>query len=266
MTKIWIVDAFTDKAYSGNPAAVMVVSEFPPEKTCQAIAAEMNLSETAFVKCLDTDYFHIRWFTPTTEVKLCGHATLASAQILFTEQLTQSNTIRFDSLSGVLNVTQDAAGLILDFPLQKIGESLNLSEFEDLLDLKGNILNVVQAYDDVIVELRDVATLHAFKPNLEQIKQLPCRGIILTVANQGQYDFISRFFAPRVGVVEDPVTGSAHCKLAHYWSQKLNKTHLYAFQASARGGKLELIVKNERVLLKGNAVKIMAGEWLIPVA
>ncbi len=263
MTKIWIVDAFTDKPYRGNPAGVMLVDEFPLDKNCHAIAAELNLSETAFVKRLDIDHYHVRWFTPATEVKLCGHATLASAHVLFAEQLIQSNKIRFDSLSGVLNVTREADGLVLDFPLQKTGESLDLALFENLLDLKGDILNVVQAYDDVIVELREEARLHAFKPDFAQISQVPCRGLVLTVASQGEYDFVSRFFAPKVGVNEDPVTGSAHCKLAYYWSQKLDKQNLKAYQASARGGKIMLRVENDRVMLKGTAVTVMAGEWLI---
>ena len=158
---------------------------------------------------------------------------------------------------------READGLVLDFPLQKTGEPLDLALFENLLDLKGNILNVVQAYDDVIVELREEAILHAFKPDFAKISQIPCRGLILTVASQGEYDFVSRFFAPKVGVNEDPVTGSAHCKLAHYWGQKLDKPNLNAYQASARGGKIVLRVENDRVMLKGTAVTVMAGEWLI---
>lgn len=261
MNKIWIVDAFAHGPYTGNPAAVMVVDEFPHHM--QQIAAEMNLSETVFVKKLGIDHYHIRWFTPQVEVKLCGHATMAAAHILFQEKLIQEDRITFDSLSGPLTVTQDSDGIILDFPLQPISTQLDIQTFEHILDLEGEIEEVVQAHDDVIVALKSEQCLTSLTPHFEKINQVDTRAVIVTAPSQ-QYDFISRFFGPRVGVNEDPVTGSAHCKLADYWSKRLNKKSFIAYQASARGGVLHVQIENDRVLLKGKAITVMQGEWLAP--
>lgn len=258
---IWIVDAFTDKAYHGNPAAVMIVPEFP--KDAQEIASEMNLSETAFVKHLKGNRFHIRWLTPAVEVKLCGHATLASAHILFNEKVVVGDEIIFESLSGELRVTRDGDSIILDFPLQRTGAQLEMGEFSEALGIQpGQIIEVVQAYDDVIVAVSNEKIVKELEPDFAKLGLVQARGIIVT-ARGSDVDFVSRFFGPQVGVNEDPVTGSAHCKLADYWSRKLNKSDLSAFQASSRGGKLGVTVRGERVLLKGRAVTVLKGEWLI---
>lgn len=261
MNKIWIVDAFVaNTPYSGNPAAVMVVDDFKDDM--QQIAAQMNLSETVFVKKLGVDHYHIRWFTPTVEVKLCGHATLAASHILFQEKLIEGNRITFDSLSGPLGVIQDSNGIILDFPLQPISSNLDVSTFEKILDLEGEIEEVVQAHDDVIVVLKSEQRITSLIPNFEKIKEVDARAVVVTAASL-QYDFISRFFGPRVGVNEDPVTGSAHCKLADYWSKRLNKQSFVAYQASSRGGILHIQIKKDRVLLKGKTTTVMAGNWLV---
>lgn len=258
--KIWTVDAFTSKPYAGNPAAVAIVTEFPSDETCFKIAAEMNLSETAFVKPLGENHFHIRWFTPAVEVKLCGHATLAAAHILFQEKLASGNKISLESLSGRLFVYKDGSQYTLDFPLQKIGDALDKNDFANLLGVE--ILASAKAVDDLIVEVSK-DTLLNFTPNKEKIISLDCRGLIMTAKDDSRYDFISRFFAPRVGVLEDPATGSAHCKLADYWQKKLGKTEFLAYQASKRGGELKLSIHVDRVYITGSAVTIMQGEWLI---
>lgn len=260
MSKIWIVDAFTDEPYKGNPAGVMLVEDFFEDTICQQIAAELNLSETAFVKPLKANHFHIRWFTPKVEVKLCGHATLAPAHILYEERIVKKDApIHFDSLSGRLQVTQESDGLQLDFPLQKTGPSLDKAKFEKMLESSG-IINVAQAYDDIIIELETEQSVRKFLPDFHSLSRIEARGVIMTARGQ-EFDFISRFFAPRVGVNEDPVTGSAHCKLAHYWGEKLGKREMIAYQASERGGKIHIKVVNDRVFLKGKAVTIMAGYW-----
>jgi len=258
--KIWIVDAFATQPFSGNPAAVVIVDEFPPDELCQKIAAEMNLSETAFAKPVSQDYFHLRWFTPKTEVKLCGHATLATAHILYQENKVRGNTITFDSLSGPLLVYKNSqdANLTLDFPLQVTGPFLNKDIYEKTLGL--DIVAVAKALDDLIIEIADPVQLKNIEISSEKIKQFDYRGVIITAKDHQKYDFISRFFAPRVGVNEDPVTGSAHCKLAHYWQEKLGQSQFLAYQASQRGGELKLAIKNDRVHITGSAIIMLQGD------
>lgn len=258
--KIWTVDAFTNKPFAGNPAAVTIVNEFPDNDTCQKIAAEMNLSETAFVKPLADDHFHIRWFTPVVEAKLCGHATLASAHILYQEKLIKGDTMRFDSLSGPLLVYKSVDGLTLDFPLHTTGPELDIKQLQEIFPAK--IIAAVQALDDIIIELEDEASVRSLVITPQKINQIDCRAVIVTAKADKQYDIVSRFFAPKVGINEDPVTGSAHCKLADYWHKKLGKTQLFAYQASPRGGELRLAIKGSRVHITGQAVTIVAGQWL----
>lgn len=255
--KIWTVDAFAKKPFTGNPAAVMIVDEFPSDVLCQKIAGEMNLSETAFVKPLGLDHFYLRWFTPKVEVKLCGHATLAAAHILFQENKIKGDKITFDSLSGPLIVTKNDEGITLNFPLQATGPVLDKTSFEKNLNL--DIIQVVKAFDDLIIEIADPKTLRQLQISPEIINQLDYRGVIITAKGDEGYDFISRFFAPRVGVNEDPVTGSAHCKLADYWQKNLNKNSFLAYQASARGGELKLVVNGHRVYITGPAITILQG-------
>ena len=257
--KIWIVDAFASKPYTGNPAAVAIVDEFPSDETCKLIAAEMNLSETAFVKPLNKNHFHIRWFTPKVEVKLCGHATLASSHILHQEKLITGNEILFDSLSGPLRIYISFPNYTLDFPLQRTGKAIESAAIKECF---GKIVQAVEAYDDIIIELATEEELRSYIPQIDKLEKIDCRGIIVTTKGTGEYDFVSRFFAPKVGVNEDPVTGSAHCKLAHYWQQKLNKNDFKAYQASSRGGEIQISVVGERVHLTGQAVTILKGKLL----
>ncbi|MDI9634407.1 PhzF family phenazine biosynthesis protein [Geitlerinema splendidum] len=256
--KIWTVDAFTDKPFTGNPAAVTIVDTIPSDELCQKIAAEMNLSETAFIKPLRPDHFHIRWFTPEVEVKLCGHATLASSHILFKQGIVKGNQITFNSLSGPLFVTKEGKDIVLDFPLQKTGEVLPLHIFEKLFK-RDVIVNAVKADEEVIVELVDETLVRELKLDPSCIKALDCRTLIVTAKGKPPYDCVSRVYAPREGINEDPVTGSAHCKLADYWQQKLGKSEFLAYQASPRGGILGLQIVGSRVHLRGQAVIILEG-------
>lgn len=263
--KIWTVDAFAKEPYTGNPAAVTIVAEFPEDVICQKIAAEMNLSETAFVKQLTDGTFHIRWFTPLVEVKLCGHATLSAAHILFQERLVSGDEITLTSLSGQLTVTKkEDDALILNFPLHKTGPALPVETFIEQLDMDKNVLSATQASDnDIILELESAQDLRTINLDPNDILKLGCRDLILTAKAEKPYDFISRVFAPCEGIDEDPVTGSAHCKLAHYWQQKLNKNSFVAYQASKRGGEIHITIQQDRVLLKGHAITVMKGDWLV---
>lgn len=260
--KIWTVDAFAKEPFTGNPAAVTIVTEFPEDTLCKKIAAEMNLSETAFVKPLIDGTYHIRWFTPTVEVKLCGHATLSAAHVLF-QKNPMLNTVTFTSLTGTLTVIKENDGLILDFPLQKTGPSIPVEGIIELLDLNEPVIDAVQAYDDIILELESPKALRQIVLDPKDVTKMDCRGLIITAKGDEGYDFISRFFAPHVGVDEDPVTGSAHCKLAHYWQQKLNKDSFFAYQASKRGGEIHISIHKDRVHLKGRAITVLEGDWLV---
>lgn len=259
--RIWTVDAFTSKPFSGNPAAVCLLNDFPEDARCKSIAAEMNLSETAFVKPINEEHFHIRWFTPKTEVKLCGHATLATAHILWEEDIAQCSEIFLNSLTGQLTVTKLEKGYTLNFPAQP---SILLRQAPvGLLEGLGLTIppqSIYKAFDDVLIELKIEQEVRDIVPDIAQLVKVDCRGIIVTAPGENKYDFVSRFFAPRVGVNEDPVTGSAHCKLVPFWSHKLKKTQFKAFQASSRGGELVLELKGDRVLLTGQAVTMLVGE------
>lgn len=257
--KFWVVDSFAKKSFTGNPAAVFVVEDFFEDVICQQMAKELNLSETAFVKILNPNHAHIRWFTPKVEVKLCGHATLASAHVLYEQGLFLSEEIVFESLSGPLTIKQNYPQFTLDFPLQAVNKPIELDT--NLLKGLGKIINSAMALDDIIIEIESENMLKAYQPDISLLNQIDCRGIIITAKSQ-KYDFVSRFFAPRVGVNEDPVTGSAHCKLADYWQKKLNKGQFRAYQLSERGGEINIQIRNNRVLLTGTACTIFEGKWL----
>lgn len=252
-----IIDAFTDQPFKGNPAAVCLVDQWPNEALMQNIAAEFNLSETVFAMPKAKGEWDIRWFTPTTEVDLCGHATLATAAVLFAEH-KDLHTIHFHSRSGVLEVTQGSYGIQLGFPKQDQRHSLSPEGWPNLDPLA--IVDCWDAHDDVIIEVTEASPLATWKPNLPEIARLHCRGVAITSPDpDGAFDFISRFFAPRSGVPEDPVTGSSFCKLAPLWSERLKKSKLKAFQASARGGVVELEVTSHEVFIRGHAVKVAEG-------
>lgn len=257
--KIFIVDAFADRPFTGNPAAVCLLDSDPPVTWMQQVAAEMNLSETAFLKPNVSGGWDLRWFTPTTEVDLCGHATLASAHVLWREYERRDETLQFHTRSGVLTVTRNGEDLSMDFPAdppRAIPWSSPLNE----------ALGVAPAWagrgcHDVLAVLADDAQVRSLAPDMAKLARLKTRGVIVTApSSDSQFDFVSRFFAPGAGIPEDPVTGSAHCTLGAYWGERLNKTKLCGFQVSARGGAVCLALHGDRIVLTGRAVTTMRGE------
>lgn len=255
---IYQVDAFAKKAFEGNPAAICPLNEWLPDETLRSIAAENNLSETAFFIATDNG-FHIRWFTPTVEVDLCGHATLAAAFVIFNELNYSQDKIIFESKSGPLIIERNDNLLIMDFPAQP-PEACDLpAEIEKALTLKPK--SVLKA-DDYIIVVEDENDVLNEKPDLSLLKNIDLRGVIIT-AISSDYDFVSRFFAPKYGIDEDPVTGSAHTQLVPYWSKQLNKKNLHAKQVSSRGGELYCENLGDRVSISGYAVKYLQGEITI---
>lgn len=258
--RIHVVDAFADRPFAGNPAAVCVLPEPAEPAWMQHVAAEMNLSETAFLVPA-ADGFELRWFTPQVEVALCGHATLASAHTLY-ETGAADGEIRFHTRhSGILTVRRDGELLVMDFPANPAHP----------IDPPGGLaeaLGVTPAWtgrnhqNDVLAVLDDAKTVRALDPDMTALVHVDSRGVCVTAADTDDsgYDFVSRFFAPRVGVPEDPVTGSAHCMLAPHWSQRLGRPDLVGYQASARGGIVRTTVTNDRVALRGNAVTVITGD------
>ena len=250
------VDAFTSKLFSGNPAAVCLPEKRLDDELMQSIAAENNLSETAFL-VPEEDELHIRWFTPVTEVALCGHATLAAAFILIEQLKWFENTIAFQTrTSGTLTVQRRNGLFEMDFPGTQCSSFQSPSELEDGLGLKPK--NVFSAGEDIMAVFDSEQQIRDLKPDMSLLTSVACRGVIATARGETS-DFVSRFFAPRVGVAEDPVTGSAHCALAPYWSNILGKTRLHAKQASQRGGELFCEARGDRVLIGGQAVLYSEG-------
>ena len=253
--KQYQVDAFTDKVFGGNPAAVVPLSSWPDDSLLQAIAEENNLSETAFFVASEKG-FQLRWFTPVKEVDLCGHATLATAHVIFEILGHSKQVITFETRSGELFVERKGARLEMDFPACPPAPC-ELSE--TLAQGLGRRPIEVLAADDYLAVFDCEATIRAITPNQALLGQLDLRGVIITAPGT-DVDFVSRFFAPKFGIPEDPVTGSAHCELAPYWADKLGKNILTAKQVSRRGGDITCEVKADRVLLSGCAVTFMEAE------
>ena len=257
------IDAFADRPFSGNPAAVCLLEDEADAQWMQAVAAEMNLSETAFVRPIDGD-FELRWFTPAVEVDLCGHATLAAAHALWSEQVMDgSNVIRFRTRSGLLTAVQRGEFVELDFPATKpVAAELEDVQVRELGDVLGvTPQHVGRSAFDLLVEVESERDLRAARPDFRRLAGIAPRGVIVTCrSGDPRFDFLSRFFAPAVGVDEDPVTGSAHCCLGPYWSERLGKAAMTAFQASSRGGVVRVRVSGERILLTGRAVTVFRGE------
>ncbi|MBV8274964.1 MAG: PhzF family phenazine biosynthesis protein [Verrucomicrobia bacterium] len=261
---ITVVDAFTSVPFAGNPAAVCVLEQEDSAEWMQSVAKEMNLSETAFLVSEGENVFRLRWFTPKVEVKLCGHATLASAHVLWEEgQATNSKPLHFETLSGRLTAEQKEEGWIaLNFPSQFVTESDCPPELRQGL---GAELLLVAKYDSgFLVEVANKKLLLGIEPDFSLLVQGGCGRVIVTCkAESGdEYDFFSRFFAPDAGINEDPVTGSAHCVLAPYWAKKLGRNELHAFQCSERGGELRLSFQGARTVLQGRAVTMLKGQLL----
>ena len=262
-TTVFQVDAFTDTAFRGNPAAVVLLDAPADEAWMQPVAAEMNLSETAFVHP-DGDRFALRWFTPTVEVDLCGHATLATAHVLWTEgHVPRETPLQFETRSGLLTCTASEDGEVcLDFPVdtpQPVTAPATL-----VAALGTTPLHIARGKFDYLVALDSAETVRALTPDLAALTSLGGRGVCVTArgAEGSAVDFVSRFFAPAVGIDEDPVTGSAHCMLAPYWSPRLGKSEMTAHQLSRRGGNLRVRLDGDRVLLYGRAVTVLRGSLL----
>lgn len=254
--KIYQADAFAASLFKGNPAAVVPLANWLPDETLQQIAAENNLSETAFF-IPEGDHFHIRWFTPKAEVNLCGHATLATAHILFNELNFQGELILFNSKSGILTVKKVEDKLQLDFPADFAQLVEPVPVFTEAFGVQPSA--TLKGRTDYLLLYDSEETIRNIKPNFNLLYQTDARGIMVT-AKGNEVDFVSRFFAPAVGVNEDPVTGSAHTTLVPFWSNKLNKTELTALQLSTRGGQLWCSLSGDRVLIAGKAVTYLRGE------
>jgi PhzF family phenazine biosynthesis protein len=254
---IYQVDAFSNKLFAGNPAAVCPLKEWLPDKTMQAIAAENNLAETAFFVPLDTGY-RLRWFTPAIEVDLCGHATLATAHVLFAHLGYEQEEIRFQTRSGELKVSQANDWYQMDFPADKLKEVNHIPEaISEGLGFTPQ--QVYRGRDDYMVIVDNQAQIEALQPDFRALLQLGSRGLIVT-AKGDEVDFVSRCFFPPAGIDEDPVTGSAHTSMTPYWSKVLNKKEMTAMQLSSRTGFVKCTLNGDRVLLSGQAITYLEGE------
>jgi PhzF family phenazine biosynthesis protein len=256
-TPIFQVDAFASRRFAGNPAAVMPMTSFPSDEMMLAIAAENNLAETAFLVPEARDY-QLRWFTPVIEVPLCGHATLASAAVVMERLEPGRKSVIFHSASGPLTVRRTGTGYIMDFPARPAEVIATPSELSEALgavpvEVAVNSFNYLALLDSP-------QTLRALAPNAAALARLDRQGVIVTALGEGDYDFVSRYFAPAKGIPEDPVTGAAHCMLAPYWTDRLNKTEFRAFQASKRGGEVRCRLAGNRVELEGSCVFYLEGE------
>lgn len=264
--RIFVVDAFTDQPFRGNPAGVCLLEEAADERWMQRVAAEMRHSETAFVRPLEGGGYELRWFTPAVEVRLCGHATLATAHVLFTEGIADPDgSAEFHTKSGVLTVNVTAQGLEMDFPAVPAvrmeeppgGLAAGLGAEPEWV--------ACNAQNDVLAVVADAETVRGLEPDLALLGTIDARGVCVTApaAEADPEDFVSRFFAPAVGIEEDPVTGSAHCMLAPYWAKRLGRNSLTGRQVSDREGVVGVTVRGDRVLLSGRAVTLLRGDLLV---
>ncbi len=265
--KVWHVDAFSNRPFAGNPAAVILVDEFPDGYLMQAIAEELNLSETTFVKKLGKSHYHIRWFSPKDEAPLCAHATLAAAHVLWKENIVDGSLITFESRGGPLTASIDSEKWIhLNFPAKEVIQCA----MPGLLSRALADVTVESVYSDdtiYVAVLDNCEELVNLRPDLDKIMELDCRAVCVTALNDGfldgSFDFISRYFAPRVGIYEDPVCGSSHTRLATLWAKELNQKQFLAYQASQRGGVLKVSLENDRVIIGGQARTMMIGNLRI---
>jgi len=255
---LYQLDAFSDRPFGGNPAAVVLLEEWLPDATLQAIAAENNLSETAFV-LPRAGVSPLRWFTPTLEIDLCGHATLAAAHVLF-RRFPSSSQVTFRTQSGDLTVFRDGEWLCMDFP-SRPGVPCEIDE--SLLSAIGARPREALRARDLLVIFESEAEVRAFRPDLAKIAALDAFALIVSAPGDA-VDFVSRFFAPGAGVAEDPVTGSAHCTLIPYWARRLGRAKLVARQLSARGGELRCELRGERVIIAGQVVEYLEGTIFVP--
>jgi PhzF family phenazine biosynthesis protein len=259
MQPILQIDAFTDKPFSGNPAGVCILERPADERWMQNVAMEMNLAETAFVHPIEGGW-SLRWFTPTVEVDLCGHATIAATHALLeTGKLRESETARFHTKSGWLGAWREGDWIEMDFPAtpaRSVDAPIGLSE---ALGAKPQAL--ARSKFDYLVEVASKDVVRELKPDFSRLAKIETRGVIVTARSDDPvFDFVSRFFAPQVGIDEDPATGSSHCALAPYWAERLKKSAMLARQLSKRGGTIRVKIKGDRVLIAGKAVTVLRGE------
>lgn len=258
--KIFIVDAFTNQPFKGNPAGVCLVGEFPSIELMQNMALELACTNSAFVKRLASNHYHIRWFTPVSEAPLCGHATIATMHILNEMgAIKKDEDIIFESMSGTLTATASGTWYSINFPLYPVKTVPLTQDLRDIVNYDP--LYTGFSHNCYLMEFEDRAQLAKLVPNLELLKKVDCRALIAT-ARGIEYDFHSRYFAPRVGINEDPVCASAHCRLIPYWSQKLGKDEMTSYQLSARGGILKCKNLGNRVLISGEAVTVMVSNFV----
>jgi len=256
------VDAFTDKAFSGNPAGVCILEAPRDEAWMRNVAREMNLSETAFL-LKRPDGYDLRWFTPEVEVDLCGHATLASAHVLWEEKhLLPHEEAKFFTRSGRLTARLLGEWIEMDFPSEPQKPAIAPPQL--IRALNTTFVYTGKNRFDYLIEVESEDAVRGLRPDFAQLKTAPARGVIVTaLSDSKEYDFVSRFFAPAVGINEDPVTGSAHCCLGPYWQKRLKKDSFVAYQASSRGGFIRVRVYGDRVLLHGQAVTVLRGELVV---
>ncbi|MGE0660130.1 MAG: PhzF family phenazine biosynthesis protein [Reyranellaceae bacterium] len=262
---LYHIDAFASRLFAGNPAAVVPLDDWLPDPVLQSIAAENNLSETAFFIARGDEY-ELRWFTPKREVELCGHATLAAGYVIATYLQPGKRRMKFHTHSGVLSVERDGSRFNLDFPSrppQPVDQGLR----EMVAEALGQTPTEVLKAEKLMAVLPSSAAVRAARPDLEKVAALEGHGLIVTApagAGERPADFVSRYFAPHVGVPEDPVTGSAHCLLTPYWAKRLKKSALHALQVSARGGELFVALKGSRVIISGQAIPYLEGQIHVP--
>ena len=258
MSQFFQVDAFSSRPFAGNPAAVCPLEGPRSESWMQAVAAEMNLSETAFLLPGEAGIWDLRWFTPVVEVDLCGHATLASAHVLWQAGLADDESLRFSTRSGILACTRRGDWIEMDLPADPPRQAEPPAALGAALGIEPRWFGRSRLYDFVRVD--SVAELRSIEPDFSALRDVAQDGLCVTAPGEGEYDFLSRFFAPAAGIDEDPVTGSAHALLAPYWAGELHKTDLVGYQASARGGVVKVGERGERVLVAGQAVTVARGE------
>jgi len=256
------VDSFTNKPFAGNPSGVCILDKAADEVWMKNVAKEMNLSETAFLYP-EKDGYNLRWFTPTIEVDLCGHATLASVHVLWEEgHLESSAEARFYTRSGLLTACKNSDWIEMNFPATPI---LPINDYKELVEaMSVKPIFAGKGKVSYLIEVGTVDEVRAVRPNFSKLAELKIRSVMVTAkGDDGKYDFVSRYFAPGVGILEDPVTGAAHCALGPYWMGRLNRKEFLAYQASARGGEVRVRVENDRVFLGGQAITVMRCELTI---
>lgn len=264
MSPLFVIDAFAERPFTGNPAAVCLLAREADARWMQCLASELNLSETAFVSPHD-DSFRLRWFTPKLEVALCGHATLAAAHALW-QHAGYDGPIRFRTLSGLLTTTRAGDSIEMDFPAEPCVATDAPPALLEALGLRTPTF-VGRNRFDLLIAVEAESLVRELQPDFGRLAAIEARGIIVTSrCHAGRYDFVSRFFAPQSGILEDPVTGSAHCCLGPFWSERLGKRTLVGCQASARGGVVRVQVNDDRVSLGGRAVTVLRGEVDSPSA